>query len=581
MNVYSAAILISIIVYIAVGTYAGRKVKNVESYIVVGRQAPTLFIVGTLVASYLSTATFLGETGFAYGANAGGWILWPAISVTGYIYGAVFFGRYLRRSRSLTVAEYFGRRFDSRKVQLVAGLTVVVGIGCYLIAVTQGSAIVLSKLTELSYTQSIFVVWISYTSFTMYSGSRGVVITDTLMFLLFTTVSVLALYTILDAHGGWLAALDELVKLDTKEGLTSWHGVLGPGQEWQTPADFLIWLITIAIAWSLVTAISPWQTSRYLMAKNEHVVMRSACFAAISVVAIQILLFAAAATINLTKSDIEPHQEAMIWAAMNLMPPLLGAIVLAGIVAAALSSATTFLSLVGFNVSNDIVQRSKEDDASALRFSRRTMFLVSFIALVVSLISEPQIFWLTYFAGTLFASAWGPVAIMSVWSKRITADAAFWGITIGFFGNVIPKILSSSGMIDLPSYLDPILIGAAASLFTVLWASRRTTVSENEHEFRSALHTTPTEDISDRETRKTLGIAYATGLFGVVLTPLMFVFYVMPYQAATVGASISAGFDWFSVESIFAFGWTVMFLACAWLMYWGVSRSYDPGRRPD
>ena len=158
MNIYSTAILISILVYIAVGIYAGRKVKDVEQYMVAGRQAPTLFIVGTLVASYLSTNTFLAETGMAYGVNAGGWILFPAIATAGYIYGAVFFGRYLRRSRSLTVAEYFGNRFESRRVQLVAGITVVIGIGCYLIAVTQGSAIILSNLTELSYTQSIFVV---------------------------------------------------------------------------------------------------------------------------------------------------------------------------------------------------------------------------------------------------------------------------------------------------------------------------------------------------------------------------------------------------------------------------------------
>lgn len=264
---------------------------------------------------------------------------------------------------------------------------------------------------------------------------------------------------------------------------------------------------------------------------------------------------------------------------MNLMPPLLGSVVLAGIFAAALSSATTFLSLVGFNVSNDIVQRSKEDDMSALRFSRRTMLLVSITALIVSLIFKPQIFWLTYFAGTLFASAWGPVAIMSVWSKRITADAAFWGITIGFLGNIIPKVLSSTGMLDLPSYLDPILIGAAASLLTVLLVSHRTIVSKNEHDFRMALHTTPTEDISDRETAKTLWAAYSIGLFGVFMTPILLVFYVMPYQAATAGASANASFDWFSVESMFAYGWAVLFPACAWLMYRGVRRSYDPGRR--
>lgn len=50
----------------------------------------------------------------------------------------------------------------------------------------------------------------------------------------------------------------------------------------------------------------------------------------------------------------------MIWAAKNLVPKFLGALLLAGIMAAALSSASTFLSLVGFSVSNDIVVRKKE-----------------------------------------------------------------------------------------------------------------------------------------------------------------------------------------------------------------------------
>ena len=43
-----------------------KKVKNIEDYYVAGRNAPTLFIVGTLVASYLSSVAFMGEVGFSY-----------------------------------------------------------------------------------------------------------------------------------------------------------------------------------------------------------------------------------------------------------------------------------------------------------------------------------------------------------------------------------------------------------------------------------------------------------------------------------------------------------------------------------
>ncbi|MBW2716955.1 MAG: sodium:solute symporter family protein, partial [Deltaproteobacteria bacterium] len=150
MDIYSASILASILVYLFVGNYAGRKVKDLEDYFVVGRQAPTLLIVGTLVASVLSTNAFLGETGFSYAGQGGAYIIWPAIWVSGYIYGALFFGRYLRRSRALTVAEFFGHRFDSKGVQAAAGVTIVLGLGGYLLAVTQGTALLLSELTPLT-----------------------------------------------------------------------------------------------------------------------------------------------------------------------------------------------------------------------------------------------------------------------------------------------------------------------------------------------------------------------------------------------------------------------------------------------
>lgn len=59
MDIYSSAILVSLFIYVAVGNYAGRRVKKLDDYFVAGRRAPTLLIVGTLVASVLSTNIFL------------------------------------------------------------------------------------------------------------------------------------------------------------------------------------------------------------------------------------------------------------------------------------------------------------------------------------------------------------------------------------------------------------------------------------------------------------------------------------------------------------------------------------------
>ena len=94
MDIYTITIAISIIIFVLVGNYAGRTVKGLDDYFVAGRRAPTLLIVGTLVASLFSATIFLGEAGFTYSGQMGPYILFPGVSVIGYVYGALFFGTY-------------------------------------------------------------------------------------------------------------------------------------------------------------------------------------------------------------------------------------------------------------------------------------------------------------------------------------------------------------------------------------------------------------------------------------------------------------------------------------------------------
>ena len=169
VNLFTITIAISVLIFIAVGNYAGRKVKNLDDYFVAGRQAPTLLIVGTLVASLMSTTVFMGEAGFTYDGQLGPYLLLPGITVTGYIYGALFFGTYLRRSKTTTVAAFFGERFADPGVQRIAGLTVIIGLGGYLLVVTQGAALLIAELTDISYVAAIAIAWLSYSIFTLYA----------------------------------------------------------------------------------------------------------------------------------------------------------------------------------------------------------------------------------------------------------------------------------------------------------------------------------------------------------------------------------------------------------------------------
>jgi Na+/proline symporter len=530
MSVYTIGVFASLILYIVVGNYAGRKVKHIDDYYVAGRNAPTVLILGTLIASYLSTTAFMGETGFMYSGYMATCLILICLSSAGYTLGALFFGRYLRRSESLTVPEFFGKRFNSRNVQVAAGVTAVVGMVAYLLAITQGGSLLMSELLGLNYKVCVFIVWITFTSFTFYAGSRGVVITDTIMFFIFTLGAILATPVIIKAAGGMSNVIPQLALFTQKPGIISWHGVVGPGAEWALPTDTLIWAIVFGFSWMGVVSVSPWQTSRYLMAKDEHTVIRSAILATTVMIVLYIFLGFASVSINLINPDIFP-EKAFIWSAFNVLPAWLGVIVLAGIMAAALSSCSTFLSLTGFSLTRDVLG-IKDEGKRTLTITRVVMIVASLVALILAYFRPPQIFWIGYFSGTLFFTSWALVAFLSIWNKKITAKGAFWGIIVGFVANIGWKLISVYASIEVPTYLDPVIVGIVLCGLTILIVSSFTEVTPEEDAYRRGLFVVPEIEKDAVKIKQTLAFPKILVVVGVCASVYLLFMYAMPYIKA-------------------------------------------------
>lgn len=569
MNIYFWGLLVSLAIYLLVGNYAGRKVKGLDDYFVAGRRAPTLMIVGTLVASFLSTNAFLAETGFAYDGYAFLMLALVGVNTSGYVIGAVFFGRFVRRSRALTIPEFFAKRFNSRAMQVLAGVTTVIGLTAYLLAVTQGGSILIADVAGIPTEVALIMMWLGYMIFTLYSGSRGVMLTDTIMFLLFTLVSIMALPYLFGEGGSWQSTLTALATFEAKPGIIAWHGLTGEGAYWASGRDALIWALVLGASWSLVLAVSPWQTSRYLMAKSEHVVVRSACISGLVLAGLYVVLMFGGAAINLANPDISPSERVMVWAGMNMMPALLGTLLISGIMAAALSSCSTFLSLIGFSVSNDILNTSHGDDAKGLRTSRIIMFAAASISLLLAYFQPPAVMWITYFAGTLFASSWGPVAFLCIWNRRITAPAAFVGMLVGFVVNIGAKLLDQTGVVSLPVYLDPFILGFVTNMVCLLVISRVTRPNEAALRYFDELHLTPEEELDPVEVKKTLAWPLVVMVSGAAIAGLLVIFYAIPYATAQ-----GRDFYLFSGEGLLSMGYGLSVFCVGLLAFWQVKRVY-------
>lgn len=527
MNIYLIGMCVAMVVFLGISYVVSKKVKTANDFYVAGRKAPLFLIAGSMIASYTSTGMFMGDAAEAFEGALSPMLLFAGMQSAGYIIGAVFFGRYLRRSGAMTIPEFFGKRFCSKKMRVLAAVTAIIMMTVYLLSVMQGVGTLMNLVTGLDYNICIVIALVVFTFITVVSGSRGVLITDTLMAALFTISMLVSVVFIANAAGGWFPAITKLAEnIDTRS-LLSWAGK--PGALYNTGVDNMVWGISYGIVWMSVCAVGPWQSSRYLMAKDEHTVIRTAPIAAFGVFVLEFFVCMAAALINALNPELASSSHVWIWAAMNVVPTVLGVVLMTGVLSAGISSATTFLSLIGASVANDIVPHEGQ---KSINLGRIAMIIVSAIVLICALFNPPAIFVIMFLGGATAASSWMPVAFASILSKRVTKTGAFCGMLSGMVGCLAANLIQSFGGVTLPSYLDPAIIGIACNVIAIVVGSALTQVTPEEKTARAELFVMPESEKNPVEVKKTMKWAKASVIVGVAMTVLLLVFWVIPYLAA-------------------------------------------------
>ena len=525
MNIFLTGMIVTMILYVLVGALISRRVKDANDFYVAGRNAPAYLITGSLVASFIGVGLFMGDVGESYSGFFGPIMIAVGVLSLGYIFGSVFFGRYLRRSQALTIPQYFGKRFDSPAMKNLATITGSLIMLVYSLSCVQGIATLMSVVTGLTYNTCIVLAVIAFTLITMFSGAKGVLITDTIMFAVFSVATIVGAAFIAAKAGGWMNTVTEMASYKPIPGILAACGNLD--YFYPTPRENFIWACGYGIAWMAVLAVAPWQSSRYLMAKNEHAVIRSGVVACVAVFTIEFLMCMAGVFTQKLNPGMEQPSQALIWASMNIMPAILGIIVLSGVLASGISSATTFLSLISSNIMNDIL--TVRDERKKVFFGRIAVLIVGVIICLLCIYQPPQVFWISYLGATIVACSWLPVALASVWSKRVTKTGAFCGMLTGFVVSAVMKIGVSVMKISVPIYFDPFFVGLGAGIIAMIIGSALTTVTEKEKEERAALFVMPESEKNPAEIKKTKICVAMSIPIGMLVTVVMLIFWVIPY----------------------------------------------------
>jgi sodium/proline symporter len=148
-------------------------------------------------------------------------------------------------------------------------------------------------------------------------------------------------------------------------------------------------------------------------------------------------------TAHLTASSAE---NIFITLATNSLPAILAGFVMAGILAATISSSDSYLLIAASAVAKNIFQgvvRKKATDKQVMLVTRITLLAIALVAIVIALDENSIIFNVVSFAWAGFGATFGPLMLFSLFWKRINRAGALAGMISGGSMVFIWKLLIS------------------------------------------------------------------------------------------------------------------------------------------
>lgn len=159
----------------------------------------------------------------------------------------------------------------------------------------------------------------------------------------------------------------------------------------------------------------------------------------------------------------------------DFLPPILAGLVMAGILAATISSSDSYLLIAASALAKNIYQGVVKKDASdkkVMLISRITLLAITLVAIIIALDENSVIFKIVSFAWAGFGATFGPIMLFSLFWKRTNRAGAIAGM-IGGAGMVFvwKLIISKLGGIFaiyelLPAFLFSSILIVTVSLLT-------------------------------------------------------------------------------------------------------------------
>ena len=432
-------------------------------------------------ASFISMAgliSFLGRDGTFY---LMGW-------TGGYVLLALLLAPYLRKFGKFTVPDFIGDRYYSQSARLIAVFCAIVISFVYVCGQMQGAGIVFSRFLEVDITTGVIIGMAIVFFYAVMGGMKGITYTQVAQYcVLIFAFMVPAIFISMLMTGipipqiGFGAELTEEFGggrlLDRLDGMSEALGFATYTEGQRTTQD--VFFITAALMFG--TAGLPHVRIRCFTVPNVRDARRSAGFALffIAILYTTAPAVAAFARTNLLttvsnveytavpewfskweatnlvsfedknndgriqylgdaeQNELEVNRDIMVLANPEIagLPNWVVALVAAGALAAALSTAAGLLLVISTAVAHDLLKRSfmpAITEKQELLYARVAIFVAVLVAGYVGINPPAYVAQVVAYAFGLAAASFFPAIVLGIFQKRMNKHGAIAGMLAGF-----------------------------------------------------------------------------------------------------------------------------------------------------
>ncbi len=443
-------------IMILVGIYARKHTTNVGDFVLGGRAVGpwlTAFAYGTTYFSAVVFVGYAGQFGWRYGISA----TWIGIgnAFIGSLLAWVILGRRTRvmshHLKSTTMPDFFGSRYDSRALRIIASAIAFIFLIPYTASVYNGLSRLFGMAFDVPYWICVLAMAVLTGIYVVLGGYMATAINDFIQGIIMLGGIFFVVVAVLSKNGGFVEAIQRLAQLESEVPATA--GMPGAYVSFFGPDP--VNLLGVVVLTSLGTWGLPQMVHKFYTIKNEKSIKSGTIISTVFAVVISGGCYFLGGfgrlydNEGIYKADGSVVFDAIVPYMLSSLPDVLVGIVVVLVLSASMSTLASLVMTSSSTLTLDFIKGNLVKNMSEKKqIMTMRILIVGFIALSIIIALNPPTF-----IAQLMGISWGALAgsflapfLYGLYWKRVTRAAVWASFATGVgitMSNLFLKYIAS------------------------------------------------------------------------------------------------------------------------------------------